>query len=350
MTEVRRLPVRSAIEREASEWIARLAAEDVSESDRRSFAAWKAAHSMHARVYEEMQATLQEFQAAGPLVQAISFGQAIIAAGRPHRRRLSGGLAAAAVLAVVVITGISWRYLGRSAETFQTAIGEHATVTLPDSSTVELNADGLARVEYSKSARVVRLERGEAYFKVSHDTGRPFWVIAAGSWVRAVGTAFDVEIRPASVGVRVTVSEGTVKVGSALSDHDTLAGSMAQTSAAILSAGEQVDLDGQQVVFRKIGTAEVSHSLAWRTGTLFFENQPLSEVVAKLNRDTPLKIIVRDPRVARLPVGGSFQANAQGAEALVNMLRDGFGLKVHRQDDRIYVDPPTSGADATTDH
>lgn len=77
---------------------------------------------------------------------------------------------------------------------------------------------------------------------------------------------------------------------------------------------------------------------SWRTGVLNFENEPLSEIAAELNRYTTLKIVIRSPEVESLPVGGTFEASTRGAEALVSMLRDGFDLSITRIDGTIYVD------------
>ena len=85
-------PVLAKIEREASEWIARLNADDASADDRARFEAWRGRHPLNARAYEELSATLQRFVSAGPLVRAVSFAQSMneAAAGtapQPEMRR-----------------------------------------------------------------------------------------------------------------------------------------------------------------------------------------------------------------------------------------------------------------------
>lgn len=236
-----------------------------------------------------------------------------------------------------------WHFAQLTPETlFQTAIGEHASVALPDGSTLELNSNSLARVDYTDSERIVRLERGEAYFTVMRDPRRPFRVVAGGSWVQAVGTAFNVYVRPA--GVRVTVSEGTVKVGSAAAAGTDAPSARASSAApvSILTAGQQLEVRGQAARIRPLPPAELSRSVAWRHGTLYFENQPLGEAIAELSRYTTLQIVVKDESLRSLPVGGTFQANSQGAESLLTMLEDGFGLSVDRDNDRVYIEAARS--------
>jgi transmembrane sensor len=330
MAELHQLPDRNDAEREASEWIARLNADDVSSEDRIRFDTWRSAHPRHARVYGELLATWQELERSGPLVRAVSFGQSMNAASLPPvpRRRWAYFAAAAGVLAVVLGTG--WYVRQVKAETlFETAIGEHVTVALPDGSSLELNSNSLARVDYREHARIIRLARGEAFFKVAHDKARPFWVVAGDSWVRAVGTAFNVYLRSASV--EVTVSEGTVKVAGERSERDTPSDSLlAQAPVSVLTAGEQADVHGGSASIRSLKPVELTRSVAWRQGSLYFANQPLSDVVEEMNRYSPLQIEVRDDALRRLPVGGTFQANPDGAEALLTMLRDGLGLNIRR--------------------
>jgi len=337
MTEVHQLPDSVKVEREASAWLARLNADDVSSKEREKFAAWHSAHPLHARVYSELSAVWQAFAAAAPVVQAVSFGQSMNEAAQaqiPPRRKWPFAAAAVMVLAALV----SWYFLGRTPETFQTAVGEHAAISLPDGSILELNSNSLARVEYSDHTRVIRLERGEGFFKVMHDTSRPFWVAGHGSWVRAVGTEFDVNLRPEMV--RVTVTEGTVKVvnaeplASAVPSDEVLA----RIAVSVLTAGQQADLHGSATAIRALEPDEINRSDSWRNGTLDFEGQPLIEVVEELGRYTTLQLIVSDAHLRQLIVGGTFHANPQGAEAFLNTLRDGFGLRIRREPGRVYIE------------
>jgi transmembrane sensor len=138
MADVHQLPDVKRAEREASEWIARLNADDVSEDDRRRFAQWRDAHPVHARVYEDLSSTYQEFTAAGPFIRAVSFAQSMNeAVTRPARSR-TPLWAAVAVVVILAISASTYFYKFPSMPTYRTAIGEHATISLPDGSTLEL--------------------------------------------------------------------------------------------------------------------------------------------------------------------------------------------------------------------
>lgn len=241
-------------------------------------------------------------------------------------------------MTVALLVGIAWSLYGQTEEThFQTAIGQQAAVALPDGSSFDLNTNSRVGVEYSGRSRVIRLERGEAYFKVAHDTHRPFWVHAGDRWVRAVGTAFNVYLRPS--GVQVIVSEGTVKVVNATSEDSPPSDASSTQSAAAVTAGEQADAHGRAEVIRALNSAQLSRLLAWRKSSLYFQDEPLGEVVDELMRYTTLKIEIVDDSLRQLPVGGTFQTSPEGADALLRMLQDGFGAKIRRSGaDHVYIE------------
>lgn len=341
MSDISHMPDPQAVAHQASVWIARLSADDVTAEDRARFVLWKSASSRNARTYDDMLAVFRECEARGPLVRAVSFGQSMNEAGRPRARPYLKALAAAATVAAVALAGAWWFTLRPTTETFQTAVGEEATVHLPDGSTLELNSGSLARVVVARSRRVVYLDRGQAFFQVVHDASRPLAVFAQGALVRDVGTSFDVDIRPGDV--RVTVTEGSVAL-SAVRSRDTAddvpSGDGPLASEISVSAGEQGDVEGHAVDVKRLSPAALSRLTAWRRGTLEFDADPLSEVTAVMGRYTSTRIVIDDPSLAALPIGGSFRASPQGTETFVSMLKDGLRLPVTQTDNTIHIGSP----------
>lgn len=342
MPDIRRFPDSKRIEQEAGDWIARLNAEDVSDEDRARFAAWRAAHPSHARVYDGMAAAWRAFSAAGSMVRAVSFGESMnqaTRAGKPRLRWLVAGVATAALVAAVTFLFLMHALPG---STFQTGIGEHASISLPDGTSVVLNSNTRVQVDYSPAARVIRLERGEAFFRVVHDPSRPLWVYASGSWVRDVGTAFSVYLRPDDV--RVTVSQGRVEVGSTVSAADKPQSDERNAPASLLEAGQQADLSDGTTTIRSLPRVEIDRLLAWRGGKVSFVEQPLSEVVREMSRYTTLRITIDDDGLRQLPIGGTFDASPQGVETFISMLQDGLRLRVRREGGRIHIRNEDSAA------
>jgi transmembrane sensor len=340
MGDVHRLPSTDDTVREASAWFARMNADDVTADDRTRFETWRSAHSCNAKVYAELSATWQELVKSGPLVRAVNFGQVMNAASAPPAPRRRWAVAAVAAGIGAVVVGVAWNLYKQKEETrFQTAIGEQAAVALPDGSSFDLNTNSRIWVDYSQRQRVIRLERGEAFFKVAHDTQRPFWVRAGDYWVRAVGTAFNVYLRP--TGVEVTVSEGTVNVVNATGNEFPPTEAAITESVAAVTAGEQADVHGRAEVIHALDAAQLSRALAWRKSSLYFQDQPLGDVVNELTRYTTLKIEFDDDALRRLPVGGTFQTSPDGVEALLTLLHDGFGTNIRRDGQgHVYIEGP----------
>src|ERR1700694_1138813 len=168
MGDVYRLPSTDVAEREASTWFARMNADDVTADDRTRFDAWLGAHSRNAKAYSELCTTWQELVKSGPLVRAVNFGQVMNAASAPPAPRRRWAVAAVAAAIGTIVLGGAWDLYKQQAEPrFQTAIGEQVAVALPDGSSFDLNHNSRIWVDYSRRQRVIRLERGGAYFKVA---------------------------------------------------------------------------------------------------------------------------------------------------------------------------------------
>jgi transmembrane sensor len=340
MGDVHRLTSADDTEREASTWFARMNADDVSDDDRTRFEAWLRVHSCNAKAYAALSGTWQELVESGPLVRAVNFGQVMNAASAPPAPRRRWAVAAVAAGIGAIALGGAWNLYKQKEETrFQTAIGEQVAVALPDGSSFDLNTDSRIWVDYSRRQRVIRLEHGEAYFKVAHDTQRPFWVRAGDYWVRAVGTAFNVYLTP--TGVEVTVSEGTVNVVHATANESPPSDAATTQSASPVTAGEQADVHGRAEVIHELNSAQLSRLLAWRKSSLYFQDQPLGDVVNELMRYTTLKVEFDDDALRQLPVGGTFQTSPEGAEALLTLLHDGFGTTIRRDGQgHVYIEGP----------
>jgi len=93
-------------------------------------------------------------------------------------------------------------------------LGAITEVTLPDGSTVWLNAG--SRLKYSTRFNVdnrdVALE-GEGYFKVAKNKELPFFVNAYGFEVEALGAEFNVKAYPEDTKIETFLVEGKVELG-----------------------------------------------------------------------------------------------------------------------------------------
>ena len=216
-------------------------------------------------------------------------------------RRVAIALAAALVLGMAGWAGISWL---ESPDNYATALGERRVVTLADGSRVALDANSQVTVRYTKSARLLELVHGQARFDVAHDVERPFSVLAGAQKIIATGTAFNVDLNGSRV--LVTLIEGHVVVV----DEKSTVHAMGVPEPAIrhqsveLKAGQQ--LTALPETPPVIETANIQRATAWMNGQLMIDNEPLSQVIAQVNRYTAAPIEIRDSEVGAMRISGVF--------------------------------------------
>ena len=80
----------------------------------------------------------------------------------------------------------------------------------------------------------------------------------------------------------------------------------------------------------RIAPEAVRTALIWQGPSLVFAATPLAEVAAQFNRRNPIQIVLADPALATLPIGGSFRP--EHVEAFVQLLESGNEILVDRSD------------------
>jgi len=221
--------------------------------------------------------------------------------GMPDRRRVLATAAAIAATGVFAWFGayhFGWK-------SYETGVGGRETIQLADGSTVDLNTNTEMNARISDSRREITLSKGEALFHVAHDTRRPFYVVAGGTVVRAVGTAFSVRIRDAAH-VEVLVAEGRVAVAPPGVEANFENPSLLEQAPKV-SAGEATTvLRDAPVVVRAVAPRDVTRRLAWTAGRLAFQGEKLDDAVQEFNRYNQQQIIIADQSIVNVQVGGNF--------------------------------------------
>ncbi|MBO9716237.1 MAG: FecR domain-containing protein [Pseudoxanthomonas sp.] len=237
-------------------------------------------------------------------------------------------LAASAVLAITAGLGWGgWQLGGRHQASYASALGQVREVALADGSRATLSSDSQLDVRLDRGARHVELIRGEAFFEVAHDPGRPFVVEAAGQRAVAVGTHYAV--RRDADSVRVLVTEGRVRLEGA-PDRDGHA-----APVALLPAGSLATAGRNGVLVRSLPLAEAQRYLGWRDGFLAFDDIPLAQAAGEFNRFNARRLELADPAVAQLRIGGNFRWS--NLEGFVGLLEQGFPVRAERHPDRIVL-------------
>jgi transmembrane sensor len=214
---------------------------------------------------------------------------------------------AAGVAATLLLSMFMWRTdLPNSGETpveYATAQAAQRELRLSDGSTIVLSGDSAVRVAYTAARRSIELLHGEAHFAVQHDTHRPFVVAMQAIAVTAVGTAFNV--RADGARIVVSVSEGVVEVGPG-ARNETKRPTLQSTLRA--RAGQQVVLDSPTDSLHStlnVRLGDVPTPNDWQQGLLSFVDEPLSGVIARVNRYSQHNIVIDDPSLGELHFTGT---------------------------------------------
>ncbi len=137
---------------------------------------------------------------------------------------------------------------------------------LSDGTTVWLNKGATLKYPSSFEAdnRTVYLN-GEAYFEVSHEACRPFYVRTDNGIVKEYGTSFNVNATSHST--TVTLVEGSISVIGT-------------------GSGEKAMVPGEQAVMRQGSTTinhhDITNDIAWKTGIYKMDNESVGELAEQL--------------------------------------------------------------------
>jgi transmembrane sensor len=256
------------------------------------------------------------------------------ARARRRRRRRARALVGAATL---LLAGALWlwpaRPSGGDLSPQPAIVHAPARQVLPDGSVVELRDDARLNVDFSPTLRRVTLVRGEAHFAVAKNPARPFVVTAAGMEVRAVGTAFAVQV--GSVDLAVLVTEGRVALAQP---------SAAAAPIAILEVGNRAvlrqeaaarDAAAPAATITALAPVEMEQHLDWRVPRLEFSGTRLGEAVQLFNRYSARRLSLADTRLAELQVSGIVRAD--NADALLQLLAANYQVIVRDAGPAGYV-------------
>jgi transmembrane sensor len=338
MSEIVKLRTRTEIEEEAAQWTWRLDDEAFTAADQQAFEAWLRQDARHRRVFEEMSKVWSALDGLAEAKRSEMIADCASASPLAHGAPASWRMSAAAAVLVLVAAGFWWLRQGNEIQTIATAVGQQRNVTLVDGSIVTLNTNTIVETDLSRSLRQIYLRKGEAHFQVAHDRSRPFLVHAGDAVVRAVGTEFEVRLR-SDQHVDIMVNEGRVEVQASMPAGAPQASGVASQSATrALAAGEQLSTASTGYAVQRVTPAQLSSEMAWREGAIIFDGQSLAQAIAEIERYTDARIVVTDPEVAALRVGGRFRTDDvpgffQGLEAALP-------VSVRRTPDgAVYVEP-----------
>lgn len=195
--------------------------------------------------------------------------------------------------ALIIGFGVYFTIFNSDIVEVKTLIAQQTTTSLPDQSTVILNAD--SKITYDSdtwnTTRRLNLE-GEAYFKVAK--GKTFDVVTPNGTVTVIGTEFNVKARKAYF--EIMCFEGIVKVTSDTITEQLVAGETFRILNKKFTQSKTIDLEPQ-----------------WTNNRSSFKSVPLKEVFDELERQYNIKVLFKNTDLSRVFTGVFVNDNIENA-------------------------------------
>lgn len=305
----------------AADWLQRQEFWSWTEEEQAALDAWLDESWAHRVAYHRLKAA---WQRTDKLVALRGYRNEGGGAGSGATRFLLRAAAAIALFAFIG-GGAAFYMWQPAAKAYSTSIGERETLSLSDGSQIELNTDTRLRILATGAERQVWLEKGEAYFEVTHDPKRPFTVWVANKRVTDIGTKFIIRQEPAKL--ELSVIDGRVGVTGASDPHP--------EEGLRLSKGDVLVATANSASVTKEPAEALANEFSWLHGMLVFDNVPLSKVVAEFRRYSADKIVVADNKAAQTRVSATFPIT--GVNDFVQLAHRVLGLRVEHQGDETVI-------------
>lgn len=359
------------IEEEASHWLIRLDSEAlISAEELTELREWINRSPTHGEILDQLAEVWGKMDVLSRLAVPLGrrdsqLGARVFGVSRRWKQPRYVAMAATVLVGVLTLALFSDLLVtnfdggGINSGVYATEVGQIQALNLDDGSIIKLNTNSRLEIDYTTGLRTILLDYGEAYFTVAHEPERPFVVYSSLGAVKAVGTAF--QVRVFSDDVEVTVTEGIVELGavdapaalnSGLSTPDgNEINQVAHAPRAIvaslgtLAAGQKARFNGTvktMGLVTELALSEVAIQLSWREGQLTFAGEKLDDVITEINRYTDTEVVIIDPEIGTIKIGGRFKVGE--TEALLGVLQASFNVKVrHVSQKRVELSVASSG-------
>ena len=180
---------------------------------------------------------------------------------------------------------------------FAVKLGEHAKIELSDGTQIWLNAGSVLKYpkEFKGDTREVYLS-GEAFFDVAKDKKHPFIIHTNKMDTKVLGTSFNVQAYPDQTTQEVSVATGRVNVKSTVTEEN-----------VYVTPGQKVVFKSQDNKLQSFKDIPVNAISLWRKNIMVFEETPLPEVVATINRNYNVSIEVKNKNLNALKISAYFK-------------------------------------------
>ncbi|RZM27182.1 MAG: DUF4974 domain-containing protein [Pedobacter sp.] len=225
--------------------------------------------------------------------------------------------------------------------------GIRKNITLPDGTTVWLNAD--SKLSYDKAMinrdqRVVMLS-GEAFFDVKHDKAHPFIIKTEKISIKVLGTSFNVRAYEDDDRTETTLIRGSVELSVNNRPNEKII--LKPSEKFILNEqNNQVkedpsSINGAKMIIEYVAPVIVANKeylteTSWKENYLVFKDESLEELAPKLERWYNVKIAIKNSKIKSYRYTGAFSKETIHQALQAMQLTKHFNFKIQDHDIEIY--------------
>ncbi len=162
---------------------------------------------------------------------------------------------------------------------------------LPDKSIITLNASSSIKYKNKFLTNREIFLKGEAYFNVQKSK-KPFTIITDYGSIKVLGTSFNVRSRVN--GFEIGVNEGVVEVSN-------------KNSSFLIKKDQMIVVKNKMINKNQITNQPYKEYPGWLNNKLYFNNTPLPEVCAEIERIFKIKVNILTPSLKNITVSGTIE-------------------------------------------
>lgn len=207
-------------------------------------------------------------------------------------------------------------------------------IELEDGSTILLRKNGKVSYpnHFNNRIREVILS-GEAFFKISENPGKPFYVYTNGCVTKVLGTSFEIKSDDRRKQVTVNVRTGSVSVFSASASRE----SDPENKGIILTANQQAIFDLKHEILTRtlVDEPQIIKRLPAKESQ-YFEEAPVVEILKTIEHLYGLNLIYNEEKLANCFITTTLTDDPLYEQ--LNIICKTIGATFHEVDGRIVIE------------
>lgn len=207
--------------------------------------------------------------------------------------------------------------------------GKTLSVTLDDGSVVKLNAG--SELSYPStfadlSIRQVEL-KGEAFFEITKNPLKPFVVQADETFTQVYGTVFNISSYEDDDDIEVVLVEGSVGVGDKLR--------FKEKNLTMLKPSQKITNSKKISNSFIVEDVDVTPYVSWVAGVMSFQNENMSQIIKKLERQFDVQIINENNTLEDRQFTGAF--DSESIESILKTIQTHTNFKYVKKGKTITI-------------